>query len=1070
MSLVSLLKPQFNAETVHGGEEYFSQNKVVLRNQFSDREVQLWVHGSHKYSVQLTLRGNGPRVDFLCQCPQFQKNGTCKHIWAGVLYADKNSLFPKIAEPVGTPAGGASSQLWLEQFKRSEGRIETAKKNQGQAPKSKEKIQLSYIIDLPRTMETGSIVIRLGIGDIRKDNSVGTIRQATLNSNADYEFPDAVDAKIYDLLTGPSDLIWSDPYFAARGAGMQGFKVPQEQAATWLSMIGGTGRLYLQKSFARQPYTSADLNGIVPYKFDTQYWSLVFTVDDNEETYKVRGRLQSDRGIQKPRDLMGFCGSFGFFNGFVAECQSFDPIWFDWIEKSLEHEIPKAGIGHFLDFFFASPNSPELELPPGLEFEEVSGVKPRPRLTIKASKRRLHLDASLDFVYDNVVVGAQHTRKFLVDGTKHQKIWRDFELEKTVIHEFLHLIDTHEENAIPLIHTPSLIQIPDDQLNQVSQKAQSLGWEVFFKSMKVRAAKEFKMSIQSGMDWFDLKAEAQFDGVNINVSTLIEALESGENMIKMSDGSIGMIPEAWLKKLRFLSRSGELNADGTVRLNRIQALLMAATLENSEALSFDKKFGTIKELLEELKDLPPAKLGKEFKGDLRPYQKEGLSWLQVMSKHQLGAILADDMGLGKTIQILAMLASHYKANPKAGPSLIVAPKSLIFNWMAEAAKFTPQLKTLNLTGPKRHLSLNSIDQVQIVLTTYQSLRSDISKLNTTQFEYFILDEAHFVKNPDAQASMACRLVKSERRLSLTGTPVENSLLDLFSILNIVNPGLMTDEQSNRWLQERSREDLAQLGMALRPFILRRTKEQVLKDLPEKTEQILYCELSPLEEKKYKELKDFYWSRLSDEFASKGLQKSKIKILEALLRLRQAACHQGLLDSTLQTTASSKFELLLEQAETVIEDGHKALVFSQFTSLLKLLGKELEAKGIEYEYLDGQTKDRQERVERFQKDPKVKLFLLSLKAGGVGLNLAAADYVYILDPWWNPAAESQAIDRAHRIGQTNKVFAYRVIAKNTIEEKILELQKSKRDLAKAIVSGDSGLLKNLKIEDLQALFS
>ena len=299
--------------------------------------------------------------------------------------------------------------------------------------------------------------------------------------------------------------------------------------------------------------------------------------------------------------------------------------------------------------------------------------------------------------------------------------------------------------------------------------------------------------------------------------------------------------------------------------------------------------------------------------------------------------------------------------------------------------------------------------------------------------------------------MACRLISAKRKISLSGTPVENSLSDLFSILSIVNPGLITKNQAANWSRTTDAASLKQLARAMRPFVLRRTKTQVLKDLPEKSEQLIYCELSAGERKKYNDLKKFYWSKLSGKLEEKGLARSKIEILEALLRLRQAACHQGLLEEKAKLQKSAKFEVLLDQIDNVIKDGHKALIFSQFTKLLELLKFHLDERGIKYEYLDGQTSDRQERVERFQNDSQIPLFLLSLKAGGVGLNLTAADYVFVLDPWWNPAAEAQAIDRAHRIGQKRKVFAYKLIAKDTVEEKILELQQSKKDLANAIIS-------------------
>jgi SNF2 family DNA or RNA helicase len=318
------------------------------------------------------------------------------------------------------------------------------------------------------------------------------------------------------------------------------------------------------------------------------------------------------------------------------------------------------------------------------------------------------------------------------------------------------------------------------------------------------------------------------------------------------------------------------------------------------------------------------------------------------------------------------------------------------------------------------------------------------------------------------------LIKANHRLAMTGTPVENHLGELWSLFDFLNPAMLGKASAFSAFARSNREydadSLQVLARALRPFLLRRTKDQVLSELPEKTEQTLYCELSTKERKAYDELRDYYRVQLTTTVRDKGLAKSKIHVLEALLRLRQAACHPGLLDKSQSSELSAKLETLLEQIQEIIEEGHKALVFSQFTSLLAIVRQHLDRQGLVYEYLDGQTVNRGERVKRFQEDADCPLFLISLKAGGHGLNLTAADYVFILDPWWNPAVEAQAVDRAHRIGQTRRVFAYRLIARNTVEDKIIELQKSKRDLADAIVSANNSVIRTLTADDLELLLS
>jgi SNF2 family DNA or RNA helicase len=343
-----------------------------------------------------------------------------------------------------------------------------------------------------------------------------------------------------------------------------------------------------------------------------------------------------------------------------------------------------------------------------------------------------------------------------------------------------------------------------------------------------------------------------------------------------------------------------------------------------------------------------------------------------------------------------------------------------------------------------------------------------------QFDYAVLDEAQAIKNASSESAKAARLLRSEHRLTLSGTPVQNHLGELWSLFEFLNPGMMGSASVFRELtgsaigaDPAGREMLAK---ALRPFILRRTKEQVARDLPEKLEQTVFCELEAEQRKLYNELRDHYRTSLLDRIAREGMNKAKIQVLEALLRLRQAACHPGLIDKANIDHASAKLDALMGHIEDVLEEGHKVLVFSQFTSFLSIVKRKLDANKTVYEYLDGKTRDRQARVERFQNDPACKLFLISLKAGGLGLNLTAAEYVFLLDPWWNPAVEAQAIDRAHRIGQTRRVFAYRLIAKDTVEEKVLQLQQSKKDLADAIINADNSLIRSLKKDDLELLLS
>jgi SNF2 family DNA or RNA helicase len=392
--------------------------------------------------------------------------------------------------------------------------------------------------------------------------------------------------------------------------------------------------------------------------------------------------------------------------------------------------------------------------------------------------------------------------------------------------------------------------------------------------------------------------------------------------------------------------------------------------------------------------------------------------------------------------------------------------------MREAERFAPKLRMLDFTGTGRNPA--DIEHVDVVLTTYGTLRRDAAELASIQFDYAILDEAQAIKTAGSASAKAARLLRADHRLAMTGTPIENRLEELWSLFEFLNPGMLGASATFAALARlaTSNEPAAKrdvLSRALRPVILRRTKDQVARELPPRIEQTLHVELEGAQAKFYAELLESYRQSVLERVDRVGVARAKMHILEALLRLRQAACHPVLADPHRSAAPSAKLDALMPALDEVIAEGHKALVFSQFTSFLALVRERLDRAGVTYEYLDGRVRDRQARVDRFETDAECKLFLISLKAGGHGLNLTAAEYVFILDPWWNPAVEAQAIDRAHRIGQTKRVIATRIVARDTIEEKILELQASKRALADAILGQDQGVLSRIGVEELRLLF-
>jgi superfamily II DNA or RNA helicase len=612
-------------------------------------------------------------------------------------------------------------------------------------------------------------------------------------------------------------------------------------------------------------------------------------------------------------------------------------------------------------------------------------------------------------------------------------------------------------------------ELPTDRLPFVARSLTAEGWRVEAEGKLYRNAGKFSMAISSGIDWFDLGGAADFDGQPAKVPDILKAIARGENVVRLSDGSFGLLPEEWMKRYRLIAALGESGEDG-VRFRKHQAGLLDALLASEPEISFDAGFQRLRDELTRFNGARAADPSAEFCGQLREYQREGLGWLQSLRQFGLGGCLADDMGLGKTVQALALIDS----TERRGPVLVVVPRSLIFNWKQEAAKFSPRLRVLDHTGIGRKGRADQIRKHDLILTTYGTLRRDAAMLKDIHFDTVILDEAQSIKNSSTDSAKAVRLLKADQRLALTGTPVENRLTDLWSIFEFLNPGMLGSaavfKEATGSKDNGDTESLGILAQAMRPFILRRAKEQVAKELPPKIEQTIYCELDADERRIYDEMRNHYRMALLGRIDEMGIDKSRMHILEALLRLRQAACHTGLIDKARAGLGSAKVDSLVEQVTEVLAEGHKALVFSQFTTLLTIVRRKLDAAKIDYEYLDGKTRDRESRVERFQKDESCKLFLISLKAGGLGLNLTAAEYVFLLDPWWNPAVEAQAIDRSHRIGQTQQVFAYRLIARDTVEEKVLELQKTKRDLADAIITADNSLIAGLSRENLELLLS
>lgn len=603
-----------------------------------------------------------------------------------------------------------------------------------------------------------------------------------------------------------------------------------------------------------------------------------------------------------------------------------------------------------------------------------------------------------------------------------------------------------------------------------------LGMEVLRNFRFNTARPSTRIYINSETDWFDARVEIQFGNQHITVADVKKALANKQQFVQLGDGTLGVLPEEWLKRYSLLFRMGEGRND-KLRLSKyhfnVIDELYEARDETELIFQLEEKYDNLRKhhRIREL-DVPAT-----LKETLRPYQVSGFHWLNYLNEVQWGGILADDMGLGKTVQALSYLM-HFQSTHGKLNALVVCPTTLIFNWENEIKKFTPALTWHIHHGGERLRSKEVFAGKNVVITTYGTLRSDIKFLTELVFDYIILDESQAIKNPMSKVTRAAGLIQARNKLCLSGTPLQNNTFDIFAQMNFLNPGMLgsIDHFRNEFslpidkFGDAERKD--HLRKVLYPFILRRTKEQVAKDLPDKTEMILWCEMGDEQRAIYEAWRNDYRNKILGTIEAQGLPKSQLTILQGLMKLRQICDSPAIINDTeTYPNVSVKIEELVRELEENIGD-HKALIFSQFLGMLGLIRKKLEEMDIPFEYFDGSTSatDRREAVKNFQEKDHVRVFLISLKAGGVGLNLTAADYVYIVDPWWNPAVEQQAIDRTHRIGQTKNIFAYRMICKDTVEDKIVQLQERKRALAKEIVADDDTFVKTLSREDVEYLFS
>ncbi len=1115
----------------------------------------------HMHTV--TFRADGPGTSASCSCLQETGGSFCRHIWATLAAIQHNGqLFAQDAQasdltnPRPTKARRrratqkstrTTEPLWSTKLDLLR---PTGLELDQSAPAIPAHYEVCYVIRPELSARYGRLVVELRHRQTTLGGYSRPTRLKISQKNID-QIPDLTDRQLCATLLGADPALGVDDDHDGwnHESPTSLFVLPKWAQRDLLIRMIQTGRC-----FARGDDLDGQQDSTLSWSGDSP-WVLWITgqYDNQNLQIDIELRRGDDRVSVDEPDLL-LAGTSGVVI-YEDQAAPFDDHGADrWVSQFHgqrtwpDHESPSITVAtedipRFLDRLYRLPQLPRIDLPKQIGPRQIH-VQPTPHIELRQidaqtssdtpNAQRNQLAAHVWFTYGQQRVTPGQPGQFISvagppekqvasdpqengeDGQTAPLIRRDLSFETQAITSLWPLGFRRSTAEPTSIWLPR--RLMPDTVNALIERR----WTVIADQRQVHAPQAPELSVTSGIDWFELRGSFSYQTTDgrqeIPLPEVLAAARAGKTMLTLRDGSRGMLPDRWIEHSGLLTTIGKLDKDH-LRFKSTQVVILDSLLNRQTRVNVDHQFEMIRNRLRQYRQVVPADPAASFQGQLRPYQRQGLGWLRYLRWLTIGGILADDMGLGKTVQVLAMLHRVYHlpddqdsdrpvhrvhCEDRHGrlPSLIVVPRSIVFNWMNEANRFAPELRVQAYTGTDRQALRHTFADQDVIITSYGMMRRDIAELTNHHFEYVVLDEAQAIKNPTSQSAKAARLLNGRHHLALTGTPVENHLGDLWSIFEFLNPGMLGsntrfaqlirsagkpgrgrtsavtgdgERATDRRTASSKTRHATQIAGALKPFILRRTKQQVLNDLPEKTEQTLLCQMEPHQRKIYDQLLRHYRGVLLGHRAKKpgasSLTSEKTMIvLEALLRLRQAACHPGLINPDLADESSAKLDVLLDRIQDLIEEKHKALVFSQFTSMLTLVRKQLDTRGLIYEYLDGKSRNRGQAVERFQTDPHCPLFLISLKAGGLGLNLTAAEYVFILDPWWNPAVEAQAIDRAHRIGQTNPVFAYRLICQDSVEQRIAQLQEKKRRLADAIVGGQENLLRSMTHEDLQYLLT
>ncbi|MDA3879137.1 MAG: SNF2-related protein [Prolixibacteraceae bacterium] len=855
-----------------------------------------------------------------------------------------------------------------------------------------------------------------------------------------------------------------------------------------VNLLSGHPYLFLYNGSAYDLYNhKLRKSETMSIKLNKQRAKFFYRVTQNELFTEIQPSIALNNSEFIPDENRQNLFSFMFLKqgeniyAFENEHQSVEVI------KSLQHPKPLKIVKEHTDAFLKEivlPKAENIEI----KFDNIENFEIK-TMKLKPVSRKIYISGEGNFVMFKPVVEYQNEIEVevLKKGTP-------LKINGQTIHQQIRDASYEEdfETFFRTLHPQFQKQFPYEFYNLKAQqmienywffdafaKLQEAGIEVFglnnLKNFRYNTNQaSINTNLKSGRDWFEADVEIAFGDNKVSLSDVRKSLIKKEKYIKLADGTIGLLPQEWLDKFERYLRAGEIK-EGKIRISKTKFPLIDDLFDNIKDEEVLKELSEKTRKLKSFSEIKKVKLPTGIKGTLRHYQKEGLNWLNFLHEFKWGGILADDMGLGKTLQAITFL-KKISTKSKA-PSLVVVPTTLIFNWHNEIEKFCPSLKALFHYGPDRTKSTDHFNEYHVIITTYGHIINDIIFLKDIKYNYIILDESQAIKNPASKRYKSVKVLKANNRLAMTGTPIENGTFDLYAQMSFVNPGMLgsnkqfREDFSTPIDRDSNQKRASELQKMVSPFILRRTKEQVATELPPKTEDIIYCTMDDEQRKVYDAYRNEIRKQLLNKIEEDGLERSKIHILEGLTKLRQICDSPSMLsDNENYGNGSIKIEELSRHM-TNKTANHKIVIFSQFVKMLSLIKNEINKLDINYEYLDGKCnqKQRKESVKRFQEDENCRVFLISLKAGGTGINLTAADYVYIVDPWWNPAVENQAIDRCYRIGQDKKVFAYRMICKDTIEEKIVDYQGDKKAVSDSIIQTDENIMKKLTKEDVMSIF-